>query len=190
MYSHLHVYLVTGACYVTKLSPVCLSRGRHPDSTHLSIVSHAYTQVIKPTCQPDCIVINQAPIRLWLTGGDRWAYKYRSVHCSDQIQSIYWLRITSNHKLNLVTMATSGQDVDIVSDALQREPRFVSAWYQIRLLNVRVSELRQRHQLAERRDSRACAESLQLQLTTTEGMRSVYREYVQRVGREVWDGVV
>jgi hypothetical protein len=75
----------------------------------------------------------------------------------------------------------------VVSEILQNEPKFVACWQQIRLLSTQISEMEERLQRAESSEHQAFADSLQLRLSTTEGMRSMYLEYARRLGNAVWD---
>lgn len=77
--------------------------------------------------------------------------------------------------------------IDLVTEILQNEPKFVSCWQQIRLLSSQILELEERQQRAQRSGHRPSAESLDLRLSGLEGVRSMYMEYAHRMGQAVWE---
>ena len=84
-------------------------------------------------------------------------------------------------------MSSGDQDVELVSEALIREPRFVAVWRQIRLITDLISDLEERHQRAEESGRQARAMCLQLSLSTMEDVCSMYMEYAEKLGRQVWE---
>ena len=80
-------------------------------------------------------------------------------------------------------------DVDLVSELLQSEPKFVACWQQIRLLSSQVLELQERHQRAQLSGSLPSAASLSLRLSSVEGVLSMYMEYAHCLGQAVWEKV-